>query len=236
MSHSHARPEDSASEISHPDTLNGTEPRLVSLQIGQKRQLDYYGKEWKSAICKSPVVGRLPLHATKLEGDQQASTRFHGGPNKAVCCYSAEHYPYWQDTFGLGSAFTYGAFGENFTLSGLPESEACLGDIFRVGSATIQICQPRQPCRNVARRWDRKDLPGKMADLGWTGYYLRVLETGDVGAGDSLFLLERSHPDLTILTVNRAMYQQEGGDDLMRRLATLPIFAVSGRKVFQKRV
>lgn len=219
-----------------PDTLNGTEPCLVSLQTGKKRQLDFHGKEWESAIYKSPVHERLLLTATKLQGDEQASTRFHGGPDKAVCCYSAEHYLYWQNEFGMGPAFTYGAFGENFTLSDLPESEVCLGDVFYVGSATIQVCQPRQPCINVARKWDRKDLPEKMIALGWTGYYLRVLETGEVGAGDSLTLLERPHPDLTILTVNRAMYQHEGGDDLMRRLATLPVFAASGRKVFQKRV
>ena len=130
------------------------------------------------------VLGR-----TDLDGNAQADLKNHGGPDKAVCCYSAEHYPDWRNTLGLSEdEFGYGAFGENFTLSGFTEDAVCLGDIYTVGTAKVQVSQPRMPCWKVGRRWERPDLPGEMTATGRTGFYLRVLEEGEVGAGDTLTL------------------------------------------------
>jgi MOSC domain-containing protein YiiM len=128
----------------------------------------------------------------------------------------------------------YGAFGENFTVSGLPETEACIGDVWAVGTARVQVCQPRMPCINVARKWDRKDMPAHMEDLGYTGYYLRVTKTGDVGAGDEITLLERPNPGVTIYVINRAWYQHEGTPEQNARIANLPELATSAKRIFQR--
>ena len=211
-------------------------PILVSLQVGTPRKLDFHGKAWESAIFKAPVEVRLSLARANLDGDRQYNLKFHGGPDKAVCCFSSEHYPYWQADFGMGEPFTYGAFGENFTVSNLPETEACIGDIYAVGTAKVQVSQPRQPCVNVARKWDRKDMPERMMALGHTGYYLRVTHTGEVGAGDELRLLERPCPGVTVHLLNRAMYQNESTPEQDEYLARLPLLAASGRRIFQRRL
>ena len=216
--------------------LTAAKPSLLSLQVGQPKKLDFHGKVWESAIYKAPVVTRVRLERGNLAGDRQYNLKYHGGPDKAVCCFSAEHYPYWRDDFGLGETFTYGAFGENFTLSGLLETEACIGDVYIVGSAQIQVSQPRQPCINVARKWDRKEMPRRMEELGQTGYYLRVLVPGEVGSGDTLILQDRPHPDVTIHRLNRAMYQDESTPEQDRQLASLPELAASGRRIFQRRL
>ena len=198
------------------------------------RKLDFHGKAWESAIFKAPVMERVHLERTNLDGDRQYNLKFHGGPDKAVCCFSTEHYPYWQKEFGMGDAFTYGAFGENFTVSGLPETHACIGDVWAVGTARVQVCQPRMPCVNVARKWDRKDMPARMEELGYTGYYLRVTQTGDVGADDAITLLERPNPGVTIHVINRAWYQHEGSPEQNAAIANLPELAASAKRIFQR--
>lgn len=211
-------------------------PRLVSVQVGTPRVLDFHGKAWESAISKAPVQTRVQLGSTNLDGDRQYNLKYHGGPDKAVCCFSAEHYAYWQNDFGMGAAFAYGAFGENFTLAGLLEADACVGDIYAVGTARIQISQPRQPCVNVARKWNRKEMPRRMEETGHTGYYLRVVESGEVGAGDTLTLEARPCPGVTVHAINRAWYQNESAPEQDARLARLPELAASARRVFQRRM
>ena len=161
--------------------------KLVSLQIGtpaeHTSQLND-GKDaaWDSSIWKAPVTGPVHLGRTDLAGNTQADLKNHGGPDKAVCCYSAEHYPGWRLRLDLSEReFGYGAFGENFTLSGLTEDAVCLGDICRVGAAVVQISQPRMPCWKVGRRWEHPELPGEMTATGRTGFYLRVLTEGGRG-------------------------------------------------------
>ncbi len=211
-------------------------PRLVSVQVGTPRVLDFHGKAWESAISKAPVQTRIRLDSTNLDGDWQCNLKYHGGPDKAVCCFSAEHYAYWQNDFGMGAEFGYGAFGENFTVAGLLEAYACIGDIYAVGTARIQISQPRMPCVNVARKWDRKEMPRRMEETGHTGYYLRVLQSGEVGAGDALILEARPCPGVTVHVINRAWYQNESTPEQDARLSRLPQLAPSARRVFQRRI
>ena len=213
-----------------------TTPRLVSVQVGTPRTLDFHGKAWESAISKAPISARVRLDKINLDGDRQCNLKYHGGPDKAVCCFSAEHYAHWQNDFGMGASFGYGAFGENFTLTGLPETDACIGDIYAVGTARIQISQPRMPCVNVARKWDRKDMPRRMEETGYTGYYLRVLQTGEVGAGDTLTLVERPCPGVTVHLINRAWYQEESSPEQDARLSRLPQMAQSARRMFQRKI
>ncbi|TMD55358.1 MAG: MOSC domain-containing protein [Chloroflexi bacterium] len=130
--------------------------RLVSIQVGQPHLrgsdvglAEPIDHQWKSAIFKSPVTGPVFLGSTNVEGDRQADPRVHGGPEMAVLCYSADHYPYWRRELGI-EEMGPGGFGENFTISGQDERSVCLGDVYEVGEAVVQISQPRGPCYKIS--------------------------------------------------------------------------------------
>ena len=215
--------------------------KIESLQVGRpaahlSQISDGNDAEWVSSIWRKAAVGRVFLGRTDLAGNAQADLKNHGGPDKAVCCYSAEHYPSWRLSLGLSDTeFGHGAFGENFTLSGLTEDAVCLGDIYSVGTARVQVSQPRMPCWKVGRRWNREGLPGEMTATGRTGFYLRVLEEGEVGAGDVLTLLERSMPDCTASFLNDALYVHKNDAALAESLSRLPMLAEAWRRTFRRR-
>ena len=211
--------------------------RLVSLQVGTPRVATTgTGRVWESAIFKEPVAGRVFLGRTNLRGDVQANRRYHGGPDKAVCCYCAEHFPEWREVLRID--LPYGAFGENFTTGGLTEDVVCVGDVFRVGdAAVVQVTQPRQPCANLSRRWERPELPRRMEENGRTGYYLRVLTEGEVGAGDSLELIERPHRGWDLLRANRLMYGGDAADPgETAALRDLPALSAEWKRVLGRKL
>lgn len=216
--------------------MDNRELRLLSVQVGRPRTQDWQGEAWTTAIFKEPVNARLFLDSTNLAGDEQANKKNHGGKDKAVCCFPIEHYAFWREELGLGEAFGYGAFGENFTLAGMPEDRVCIGDIYAVGTARVQVCQPRMPCFNLARKWRCETMPKRMEHLGHSGYYLRVLQAGEVGANDTLTLLERPQPDITIAFVNDALYRKTGGNERDTLLASLPELSKDSRGIFQRRL
>ena len=156
-------------------------PTIVSLNIGRARAGDG-PRPWRSAIWKQPVLVPLELGPEGLSGDQQANRRVHGGPDKAVCVYSIDHAPWWRETLGAPE-WGAGAVGENFTVTGQTETSVCLGDSYEVGTALVQVSQPRSPCRTLARRWGRPDLPKRVVQSGRSGWYLRVLRDGRVETG-----------------------------------------------------
>ena len=217
--------------------------KLLSLQVGlpaahTSELEDGQEAAWISGIWKSPVPAgeRLRLGRVNLDGDAQADLKNHGGPDKAVCCYSAEHYPGWRAALDRSEAeFPHGAFGENWTLLGLTEEMACIGDIYTVGTARVQVSQPRMPCWKLGRRWERPGFPLEVSGSGRTGYYLRVLEPGEVGAGDALTLTERPLPEWTVARVNRAMYVEKDDADLADALSRLPLLAEAWRRPFRRR-
>ena len=215
--------------------------KIESLQIGKPAAhtstvADGKEAEWVSSIWRDAVAGRVFLSRTDLAGNAQADLKNHGGPDKAVCCYSAEHYGGWRSSLGLSdTAFGHGAFGENFTLSGLTEDAVCLGDIYSAGTAKVQVSQPRMPCWKVGRRWNRESLPGEMTTTGRTGFYLRVLEEGEVEAGDTLILTERSMPDHTIAFLNDALYVHKTDRVQDEALSRLPLLSEAWRRTFRRR-
>ncbi len=214
---------------------------IISLQIGRPAEhssplKDGKDAEWVSSIWREAVSGRVHLSRTDLDGNAQADLKNHGGPDKAVCCYSAEHYASWRSLLELSAEeFGHGAFGENFTLTGLTENAVCLGDIYTVGTAKVQISQPRMPCWKVGRRWNRADLPGEMTKTGRTGFYLRVLEEGEVGAGDTLTLEDRPLPDYTVARLNDALYVHKTDPVQDEELSRLPLLAEAWRRTFRRR-
>jgi MOSC domain-containing protein YiiM len=150
----------------------------------------FEGKEYTTAIFKRPVDGTVAVNLLNLGGDGQADLKVHGGRNKAVYIYPACHYVTWEQELGRG-ALEAAQFGENLTVGGLNEETVIIGDQFRIGSATVVVTQPRLPCFKLGIRMNDKDFPKRFLASGRLGFYLRVLETGELQTGDALELLER---------------------------------------------
>lgn len=236
--------------------FNSLQLQLLSLHVGrpQLRGADEYSdKPWKTGFFKKPVQHPLQLSVPSengvlaaLEGDGQADLQFHGGPDKAVCAYAAEHYRFWrgelEDTAILGDAgpFDFGAFGENFTLQGATEDDLCIGDIFTAGEGdnapVLQISQPRQPCWKLARRWNVKDLAWRVQQNGKTGWYFRVLREGVINPDIKLRLAQRPYPTWTLKRANDIMHHQRTDLQAAAGLAACAALSQSWKRTLQERM
>lgn len=209
------------------------EDRLVSINIGKVLEGTFKGKTALSGIYKEPVAQSVRLGLTGIEGDEQADLVNHGGPDKAVCVYSRDHYSHWEQV--LGRSLPVGAFGENFTVEGLSENEVRIGDIYRIGDAVVQVSQPRQPCWKLAMKWSLDELPALVTEKGATGFYFRVLEPGFVRTG-AIQLVERHPAGITVTEANRVMYGERTDKDGLGKMLTLDVLADSWRNTFTKRL
>jgi MOSC domain-containing protein YiiM len=216
------------------------QPVLLSIQVGRPAEhgtdgaADPMDCPWTSGFFKAPVAGPISLGRTNLDGDGQEDLVNHGGPDKAVCVYSADHYDTWRHELEL-PGLTFGAFGENFTIGGMDEDGVCIGDVWRVGEATVQVSQPRQPCWKLARRWRIKDLPGRVVATGRTGWYFRVLEEGVVSPELPMALVERPFPSWTVGRANRVMHHDRGDRRAAAELAAVPPLSASWREALARR-
>ncbi len=170
--------------------------KLVSIQIGQPKEYADDQGTWETAFFKEPVMGQIYLGERSLAGDAVANTKHHGGPEQAVLMYGADHYSLWQTE--LGREFPFGAFAENLTVSGLDENTVCIGDIFQIGAVKLQVTKPRIPCWKIARRWGTPDLTKRVSQTSRTGWYCRVLQEGEIEAGQLVDLLERPNSGQTV--------------------------------------
>jgi MOSC domain-containing protein YiiM len=153
----------------------------------------------KSAIYKRPQAGRVPVTRLGLVGDEQADKRIHGGPERALLHYALENYPRWRERFPAERAqFVGGSFGENISTIGLTEDSVCIGDTYRLGSALVQVSQPRRPCRKLSLRFDIDRLMVLAQETAMTGWYYRVLEEGHVEKGDAVRLVERGASRISV--------------------------------------
>ncbi len=213
---------------------------LWSIQVGLPDQFPQEPVEgpgdqpWTTGIFKRTVAGPVQLHRLNLEGDGQADLVHHGGPDKAVCAYPSEHWFYWHGILPPHQ-LTGGAFGENFTLQGLTEEDVCIGDIYSVGSAVVQVSQPRQPCWKLARRWHRKDLALQVEQTGFTGWYFRVLQEGLVETNAVLRLLERPCSEWTIATANHIMHHERHNPTAAEHLSRCPLLSASWQQTLRQR-
>ena len=182
---------------------------------------EWWDKEWTSALDKQPVSSGMWLGYEGLVGDGVADTKVHGGVDRAICVYPVEHYPHWRSTLPL-FGLPHGALGENFTTQGLLETEVCIGDIYRVGTARVQVSQPRQPCWKPARRWKVKAFTLLIEQTGYTGFYFRVLQHGEVRAGDIFTLEKRLHSAFTIAHCNEVYYRRKIDAEAAFSLAACP--------------
>ena len=162
--------------------------RLLSVNLAVPGTLRLRGRDVRTGIFKRPVEGRVRVRRLGLEGDMQADLSVHGGPKQAIYLYPAEHYEYWRNILA-GDGLSPGFFGENFTAEGVTEDAVRVGDVFRAGTAAVQITKPRSPCFKLGARAGTLRFVRTFLESGRLGYYLRVLEEGEVGAGDPIELL-----------------------------------------------
>jgi MOSC domain-containing protein YiiM len=205
--------------------------RIVSVQVGQPAPLRWRDRTLETAIVKCEVAGSVALGEAGLEGDGQADVSAHGGRDKAICAYPVEHVSDWEQR--LGVSLPPGAFGENLTLSGLVEEAVHIGDVFEVGTGILQVSQPRGPCFKLAARWGHRELPGLMARAGRSGYYFRVLRTGQLEAGHALRLIER-HSSVSVAEVMRVTYVARGALADVDAVLEVPELAERWRRSLDK--
>jgi MOSC domain-containing protein YiiM len=190
--------------------MNG---KLIAIHVGKPKRIgtqgsgDPWERPFVSGIYKERVEGPVWLGEVNLEGDKQADLRVHGGPNRAALCYSADHYPRWLAELP-SSGLVPGMFGENFTIEGLEEATVCMGDIYAIGDARVQVSQLRGPCFKLARRVGRRDMVERVLETGRSGWYVRVLAPGFVEAGQLMALESRQDGAPTMLQVHASTHWQ----------------------------
>jgi MOSC domain-containing protein YiiM len=216
---------------------------VISLQVGLPQCITSVSfsdessmpQEWTTGFLKKSTSKSILLGVLNLTGDGQADLVNHGGPEKAVNVYPHEHYAYWEETIGLTN-LPMGGFGENLTTQGLLEEHVCIGDVFQLGEATVQISQPRQPCWKLARYWRIRDLAIRVQETGRTGWYFRVLKEGQVQSGMNLVLRERPYPSWTVLAANQVMHHRVQDLQAAQSLADCEALSMRWREKLRERV
>jgi len=210
------------------------EYRLLSLNIGLPKEVTYGGKVIHTGINKKQVKEPVYLSFVKFNGDGQADLVHHGGVDKAVCVYTGDHYPYWEQE--LNQDLVYGAFGENITVSGMREEDVCIGDTFELGQAIVQVTQPRQPCFKLAKKYNIPKLPLYFQETGYTGFYFRVLKEGWVSSVDTLKRLQSDPKGVSVAFANRIMHKEKQNIEGVKRILEVNALSNSWRKSFEKRI
>jgi MOSC domain-containing protein YiiM len=182
--------------------------RLLSVNTGAVAPLTAGRRTVETGIVKSPVEGRVRVEGVSLAGDRQADLRVHGGADKAVYAYASEDYRWWSD--GLGRALAPGTFGENLTVGGLEVSGAVVGERWEVGSALLEVAQPRLPCYKLGMRMGDPVFVARFAAADRPGAYLRIVQAGELGAGDAVRVVDRPAHGVTVAEVSRALLGERG--------------------------
>jgi MOSC domain-containing protein YiiM len=209
--------------------------QLVSVNVGLPRIVTWKGRAVKTGIFKTPTNGRVRVQTLNLDGDRQADLSVHGGPDKAIYVYPSEHYDYWRGEFP-NMELPWGMFGENFTTTGLVEVAVNVGDTFRIGSAVVMVTQPRVPCYKLAAKFGREDIVKRFLASGRSGFYLKVVQEGEVGAGDAIELMSRDGHAVTVAEV--ANLYRDGTDQvrLLQRVVQVEALPENWRDHFQQQI
>jgi MOSC domain-containing protein YiiM len=237
--------------------MNDNLCRVEAVLTGKVMPLGESGK--LSGIDKHPVTGRVRLGETGLDGDEQADHKHHGGAEKALHHYPFDHYATWRDEWrdawsdahlsegsapdrdakkavGLARFASRGAFGENISTLGMTEANVCVGDVYRIGDAIVQLSQPRQPCWKLSLRFARDDMSRRVQQTQRTGWYYRVLEAGEIGAGDRIERLARVHPEWTVERLLHVLYVDRDNRAALEQMANLTTLTTSWRTTAAKRL
>ena len=205
---------------------------VVSVNVGLPRQTAWKGETVRTGIFKEPVEGPVRVVGVNLERDGQADLTVHGGPDKAVYVYPAEHYPYWREE--LGRDLSWGAFGENLTVEGMPlEDEVAIGDRLRIGSCEFLVTQPRLPCFKLGIRFDDAKMVRRFLVAGRSGYYLRVATEGSLAAGDRIELLARHPANVPVSEITRLYTRDRHDVEGIRRVLAVESLPADWRPFFE---
>src|SRR5579863_3649429 len=179
--------------------------RLLSVNVGLPRDVAWNGQTVRTGVWKFPVSERRMVRKLNIDGDGQGDTAGHGGEQRAVFVYQMGSYRYWQHELGRND-FVYGQFGENFTVEGLGDDEVCIGDSYQIGSAIFEVTQPRVTCYRVGIRMNDPRIPALLVSRHRPGFYFRVLEEGEVQAGDNIVKLSSGPEQITVADVDALLY------------------------------
>jgi MOSC domain-containing protein YiiM len=205
--------------------------KLISVNVGLPREITWKGRALTTGIFKAPVANRVAARKHNLDGDRQADLSVHGGPTKAIYVYPAEHYDFWRVELPE-IELTWGAFGENLTIEGLREDEVRIGDRFLIGSSVLMVTQPRMPCYKLAAKFNRDDMIKRFLESGRSGFYLSIVEEGEVGAGDALEFAGRDDDSLTVADIVQLYRNGTGKRDLLARASQHQALPENWRKHF----
>ncbi|MBO0719806.1 MAG: MOSC domain-containing protein [Blastocatellia bacterium] len=203
--------------------------RLISVNVGLPREVEWQGRLVRTAIWKRSVTGRVFARRLNLDGDGQADLAGHGGEQRAVLVYQLEAYRYWESYLSRND-FDYGQFGENFTVDGLLDDEVCIGDRYRIGSAVFEVTQPRVTCYRVGIRMGNPQMPALLVSHNRPGFYLRVIQEGDVGAGDEILKILDGPGTVTVAEIDSLLYLPNHERNRIEIAARIPALSPGWKK------
>jgi MOSC domain-containing protein YiiM len=209
--------------------------KVLAVSVGRPREMQWRGHGVKTSIFKTPISRRVYVTRDNVEGDEQSDLSVHGGPEKAVYAYPAEHYDFWRRELP-DEELPWGAFGENLTTEGLLEDEVWIGDRYRVGTTELVVTQPRMPCYKLAVRFGRPDVVKRFLKSRRSGFYLAVEREGDIGAGDVIERLARNDKRLTIADVVSLYATDSENQTLLESASEHPSLPAAWREYFRKRL
>jgi ferredoxin-NADP reductase/MOSC domain-containing protein YiiM len=206
--------------------------RLLSVNVGLPREIQWKGRTVRTGIWKSPVPSRCHVGRLNVEGDGQGDLAGHGGEQRAVFVYQFESYRYWQERLRR-TDFVHGQFGENFTIEGLPDAAVCIGDRYRIGSALFEVTQPRVTCYRVGIRMNEPRMPALLTSSERPGFYFRVIQEGEVGAGDEIIKVGGATERMTVAEVNALLYSPNHPRDRLERAVRIKALSAGWRLSFE---
>src|SRR5262245_6040176 len=206
--------------------------RLLSVNVGLPRDIPWKGRTVHTGIWKGPVRGRCRVRRLNLDGDGQGDLAGHGGEQRAVFVYQIESYGYWQEQLKR-TDFVNGQFGENLTIEGLPDDAVCIGDRYQIGSALFEVTQPRVTCYRVGIRMNEPRMPALLTSSGRPGFYFRVLNEGEVGAGDEIVKAGEAKERMTVAEINALLYSPNNARDGLERALRIEALSPGWRSSFE---
>jgi len=209
--------------------------QVKSVNVGLPRTVIWKDRTVETGIFKYPVAERIAIRKLNLEGDSQADLTVHGGPEKAVYAYPAEYYAFWRDQFPE-MELPWGMFGENLTIEGLLDESVHIGDHFQIGSARLMVTQPRLPCYKLGIKFGRDDILKRFLQSGLTGFYLSVLQEGEVAAGDPIRPLHHDEHQVKVTDITRLYEKDKHNLELLRRVVAVEALSQSWHDYFLQRL
>ena len=205
---------------------------IISINVGLPRDVEWQGRVAHTAIWKRPVVGRVMARRLNIDGDGQGDLQGHGGEHRAVMVYQIDSYRYWE-RYLQRNDFEYGQFGENLTVDGMADDEVCIGDRYKIGGAVFEVTQPRVTCYRLGIRMNHPQMPTLVVSHKRPGFYFRVIEEGEIGAGDEILRVSQDHEKITVAELDALLYLPGHPRDQLQRSLLIPALSAGWKKSLQ---